>query len=382
MLRLEDLLHPLSLSEFFETYWGKRPCFVQGDRDRLSGLMNWHALNQLLIYNRLDFPRIRLAKKGETGLASNAKFVNYQPQTLGPPLPKIDFSKLNELLLDGSTLVVDAVDQALPSVQELTRGLEREISEYVHANAYASFKSISGFGLHRDNHEVFILQLEGTKSWTVFSGQPSKPKIEDTPLWEGIVSPGGFLYVPSGFWHDAVTHEEPSLHITLSAYRRTSQDFLNWICTRRLTKPSDYVPTNCNSERKREYLDQLKTELNSLLMESLLEEFLINENAEAKSSNASSLPFIHPKRNLFDAGVRIRCLLPRRIKFSVSNDGIEFVGLGKPWRFERNASAAIELVLGGEWIFASDFLTEFLGGNEEAEALLRQLIVDGLVEVS
>jgi hypothetical protein len=53
---------------------------------------------------------------------------------------------------------------------------------------------------------------------------PATPPILDIVLEEGDV-----LYVPKGFWHYAVSTEEPSLHLTLAMFVRTGIDFLNWL---------------------------------------------------------------------------------------------------------------------------------------------------------
>jgi ribosomal protein L16 Arg81 hydroxylase len=82
-----------------------------------------------------------------------------------------------------------------------------------------------GFAAHVDTHDVFVLQLHGTKEWHIgkaanelpLSSEPRKPtSLVD---YERIVlRPGDMLYLPRGVPHEAVTSASSSLHLTVGIH--------------------------------------------------------------------------------------------------------------------------------------------------------------------
>ncbi|EGM69755.1 hypothetical protein SOHN41_02237 [Shewanella sp. HN-41] len=75
----------------------------------------------------------------------------------------------------------------------------------------ASFATPSGgVGPHVDNYDVFIIQGEGERRWTVGDntpqqrrgGNPNSPLVEDfTPIIDVVLEKGDMLYIPPGFPH-------------------------------------------------------------------------------------------------------------------------------------------------------------------------------------
>ena len=158
--------------------------------------------------------------------------------------------------LTGSTAVQNHADQVSPSLRHLCCWIARVTDIIANTNLYLTGPATQGFALHQDNQDVFILQLGGSKRWTVYEN-PSLPKpfekilVRDkTPgarpdelskySWEdeyaraGLskhstaedlmgqastfnLNPGDVLYVPRGFPHYAETTDDlGSLHITMS----------------------------------------------------------------------------------------------------------------------------------------------------------------------
>ncbi|NET58882.1 MAG: cupin, partial [Symploca sp. SIO2E6] len=116
-------------------------------------------------------------------------------------------------------------------------------------NAYCSWPGRQGFSSHYDTHEVFILQVDGTKKWQVFGDTVKYPLPEQKSSFlvppEGepdvscILNPGDVLYIPRGHWHYAMALDEPSLHLTLGVHCQTGIDFLEWLVSE-LTKQEEW----------------------------------------------------------------------------------------------------------------------------------------------
>lgn len=123
----------------------------------------------------------------------------------------------------GATVVVNAIHRRSAPVARLCRNLEAELHQPVGANYYLTPRQAQGFRSHVDDHDVFILQLYGSKQWRIGSPRYELPlagsqrdtscKIVD-PV-DFTVETGDVLYIPRGFPHEAVTSTASSLHLTV-----------------------------------------------------------------------------------------------------------------------------------------------------------------------
>jgi hypothetical protein len=126
-------------------------------------------------------------------------------------------------------------------------------------NLYFTPKGSHAFEAHFDWMESFILQIYGSKNWTLYAlgGQNEIASLDPFPLpfpsqkfkpsaemlinpAHILLSPGDVLYVPSGLIHEASTQDldEESLHLTFGveidpAYTWTGLIFL---CTKHLER--------------------------------------------------------------------------------------------------------------------------------------------------
>jgi ribosomal protein L16 Arg81 hydroxylase len=121
-----------------------------------------------------------------------------------------------------------------------------------HVNCYYSPDG-RGYGLHFDTHPVWILQVAGSKHWTV-SHEPAvvdppfnvifppgrdriklpwitldRPDVTDPAHFMDVrLDPGDVLYMPAGCWH-AARAEGPSLALTVAMGRIGTLDLFNVI---------------------------------------------------------------------------------------------------------------------------------------------------------
>ncbi|MFE3866229.1 JmjC domain-containing protein [Streptomyces goshikiensis] len=86
-------------------------------------------------------------------------------------------------LAESASLVINGIGQIHPPVREAAAGLERFFRTPVQVNAYASWTAEEGFGTHWDDHDVVVLQLEGSKRWKVYG--PTR----QTPAWRDAATP-------------------------------------------------------------------------------------------------------------------------------------------------------------------------------------------------
>ncbi|MBI3515026.1 MAG: hypothetical protein HY060_13335 [Proteobacteria bacterium] len=215
---LAALLDPVSPTVFFRDYWEEKPLLVRRNRpDYYAPLLSTGQIEQLI--TATDLPPSTLT-------VANAD-VPLSASDLARADSTLDIVKVHQLFAAGATLVLQEAHKWVAPLAALCRILERDISAPFQTNLYMTPAGGRGFETHYDTHDVFVLQIEGTKAWTIFDspvrlplrGQPFDPALH--PVGAATLScqlePGDFLYIPRGYLHQARSGDATSLHATLGA---------------------------------------------------------------------------------------------------------------------------------------------------------------------
>jgi hypothetical protein len=126
------------------------------------------------------------------------------------------------------TLVFNTMEGELDDdTHDVVEHLAIALRSQVQVNAYLSRGVAPGFGLHWDDHDVLVTQLEGRKYWEVH--HPAQigavrhfvPDDEIGPVaWSGILEPGYALWIPRGWSHAVKGFDgESSVHLTFGVKR-------------------------------------------------------------------------------------------------------------------------------------------------------------------
>ena len=184
---------------FAEHFWSLRPVVFHSLRP-FSDLLSGDAISDLL-ERSVRRPHFRMVRDGSTLPAH--RFT--ESVRLGGMMTDdvADVDGIGREFATGATLVLQSLERVHPPLREFARALEAEISHPVQTNAYLSPPSASALARHSDNHDVFVVQVEGSKSWDV-------DELGQIELAEGDV-----LYMPRGCAHSASTNERHSLHLTI-----------------------------------------------------------------------------------------------------------------------------------------------------------------------
>lgn len=227
---LSALLHPLTASEFFAHLERNEPLAVhraEGHDARLQGLPALASLDALLAAwpsaVEVHLPDLRdEASSMQTGTGEALGFFRE-----GMGLLFSDAQVLSPVLADW--------------LQRIRRDLGLSALTYGRCLVYAT-PAGKGTAPHFDQNINFILQLHGTKTWTLAPnthvrspltrhviGQPADPELStyiDRPLPPSMpedvasyeLKPGSLLFVPRGCWHSTEAHEDAlSLNFTFTA---------------------------------------------------------------------------------------------------------------------------------------------------------------------
>jgi hypothetical protein len=228
---LDYLLHPVVAAEFLSVNWEEEPLLIsRGNGEYYASLPGLDDVEELITATsagRLRSPQdvgaIRSSQNGNLSKLDIPLVANGMP----------DIQGVYRAYSDGYTIVVNGVHRRSAAVAGLSRALESALHHPIGANLYLTPRDGQGFPPHVDTHDVFILQLHGSKEWHV--GRP----FMDLPLISAdhgpltlsdfrkfTLTPGDALYLPRGFPHEALTSNSSSLHLTVGIHTYRWLDFM------------------------------------------------------------------------------------------------------------------------------------------------------------
>lgn len=225
---LHSVLAPLTLETFFSQYWEREPLHIdRGEATHFAKLLKPHHIEQMLSTQRLFYPAVQLTQSDRNISADS--YCDDSQQIV--PL------RLLALHAEGATLVISHAQNYLPGLSTLCRHSSSSLQMPSQANVYLSPPGQQGFNPHYDTHDVFILQVSGSKTFNFYSGGATLPfehqKHDPAQSRAGTktsavtLQPGHSLYIPRGVVHDAQAHSDaPSLHITLGVFPVTVNQLL------------------------------------------------------------------------------------------------------------------------------------------------------------
>jgi ribosomal protein L16 Arg81 hydroxylase len=244
-ISLKSLVWPVGEEEFRARHWERSPLIVHRADPAYYGDL----------FTLEDFDRSVMRGRGyvKTAEATAKKQAKHQGTNA---------SVLERLLSDmreGHTLILDGLQDFDPRLGQLCRVLGQEIGARFQTNLYLTPPNGKGFTPHWDNHDVFVLQVMGSKHWKVEKTRRLLPEKDGQIEEEGrelrgdlhsfTLQQGDMVYIPRGFVHAAECGSESSLHITLGIYPSTWDELLTAVIKAatlrdenlRLTLPFGYM---------------------------------------------------------------------------------------------------------------------------------------------
>lgn len=386
---LGRLLCGMDVEEFIASYYGIRDFHRQSASEDFRDLIDWPALNSILRFHRLEWPRIRLSRSGEAIPLSD--YTQEVVRRNGPPYRKLVPARLQRILSAGATLVLDRVDLLHEPVSRAAYDLERTFDAPVFVNLYASWGGANGFELHWDDHDVIVVQIDGVKEWTVAGPTRKWPLYKDLtatarPAGDGattlLMEPGASLYLPHGWWHSARPTGRPSLHLTFGVDQSNGIDLLTWAVDRLRDDElfRKRLPLHAAGPLRRQHLAELRERVLRFLDDpDLLDEFHVYESGRSEALPEYSLPTMRAD------GEMVRWLAPRAVLMPRPDGaGIVLHANGKRITLKSRAEVFLkELMASRELVLAGFEPAEKYGmSHGDLESLLEELLRLGIVSFS
>ena len=220
---------------FGSDIWGRTLLLSRADRlpQSFADLLDAEAVDELVSRRGLRTPFLRVAKDGTT-LADRA-FTAGAGVGAGVT-DQVSDDALVRLFADGATLVLQGLHRLWPPLTGFSQDLAAELGHPVQVNAYVTPPQSRGFSDHYDVHDVFVLQIEGEKRWTIhppvhpspLRSQPWTDRRGDVetaarsePVLDEVLRPGDCLYLPRGYLHAATALGGVSTHVTIGIHSWT-----------------------------------------------------------------------------------------------------------------------------------------------------------------
>jgi bifunctional lysine-specific demethylase and histidyl-hydroxylase NO66 len=219
-------LAPFPVDRFVGDYYGVRPLHIaaEGPGDR-AGLMDWARLSDLLeVVPQWSGETLKLIIDSRP--VGTDHYVALRETGRGP-VARPDPGMIEAMMAMGASLVADALEDVAVDLRRLCAMLGARFGAKAGVNAYCSFAGVQAFASHCDPHEVFAVQCEGEKRWRIYANRADQPisgsqssdqaaidAAKGPVLLDVVMRPGDLLYIPRGYYHDAVASSARSLHLT------------------------------------------------------------------------------------------------------------------------------------------------------------------------
>lgn len=214
---LSELLGDVPLTAFLEKHFTRLPFSRPGGARQFRDLLSWTTVENIV---REDKSVLRVVKDG--------KMVS--------DYVKLSMDEIRARHKDGQTLLVRFAEKSDKKLNDLAQDFARSFRTDVDIQLYCTPEGHNAFGWHYDVEEVFILQCQGSKHYTI---RPNtihpNPLVKSIPKDQGYeneksttaiqvtLEEGDWLYIPSGWWHRAETKRE-SMHISIGLMPRSALD--------------------------------------------------------------------------------------------------------------------------------------------------------------
>ncbi|MFI0914209.1 cupin domain-containing protein [Streptomyces abikoensis] len=321
----------------------------------VRGLMTWDDLDGILATHRLESPRLRLSRDGQTlALRDYTEPVTTRRHTVWHRLHP---AQLHARLAEGASLTLDSIDELHRPLAHVAEDLERAFRTRLQANLYASWTAVEGFGTHWDDHDVVVLQLDGAKRWRIYGPTRSYPLDRDTeepvpptsePIADLVLRPGDLLYVPRGWWH-AVSADQGtrSLHVTYGLQPHTPTNLIAWIGEKLLAHEEFRadLPRLAPPGEQAAFLARIRKLLDEQFDDPhLLTRYTADRDAQALGRMSPSLPYLTEVPAI--PGVRVWMTTARAV-LTVTEDAVRLAAGGTVYEFAPAAGPALRALVNG-----------------------------------
>ncbi|MGD1919812.1 MAG: cupin domain-containing protein [Pleurocapsa sp.] len=384
------IVNPITLENFFQEYWEEKPLYISRNQtDYYQQLFSVNDVDRVLHHSHMSYPEIRVVENQQELLP--AKYTKDQNN--------LNLNQLYKAYYEDHTLVINGLNKFWHPLAVFCSDLQNFLHHNVVANMYLSPPNSKGLHPHYDTHDVFVLQVEGSKKWEVHSPIQATPLLNSfqpvipeqqlgKPLYSVSLEAGDLLYIPRGYIHHAATNESFSLHLTIGIYPTQWIDLISnalLAVSQNNRQFRKALPVNyLNSEEKYKNLKLGLQELTKALADKasieetieLLCDRFIRESTPIPDGHFSQINQIN--NITLDTKVVKRSNMPCRLIDKISSVSLQFPGnsINGPKSYE----LAMQYIAKTTTSFSVKSLPDSLKEDKKIN-LIRRLIRGGLLKI-
>jgi hypothetical protein len=381
------LIAPVTREAFLERFYEQDALIAnRGEPGRYADLLTLDKLDHFIASANL--------REGMVDLASQKNRI--ARDTYVDDRGRISSVGIAENYLRGATVILPHLHESMFNLGEFCRSLEEVFSCHVQTNIYLTPRigsdgtSNQGFPPHYDNHDVFVMQIAGTKAWRLY-GVPVETPYRGEEFQLGRHEPGEVtkefrleagdcVYIPRGLMHDAENvGEAPSLHITVGLITKTWADLLLESISElalsepgfRRSLPAGFAGREFDRELARRHFDELTRLIATKASMDSAFDLLADNFVRARKPNVAG---VIASAHILAPGGRFK--RRRFLPWNVADDEgkLVLIGPGGDLDFKTEDGDALELALSGAPFSASDLPCE------DPDDLVRTLWAAGFLE--
>ncbi len=366
---------------FFEKHWNRAPLLRAAlendgafddlasldDLDNMVASLGLHASNLRMVARGRTLPVVAYTVPPGNKSRSSERLVS------GP--------LVYERFEEGATIVLESLHRYWSPLTDFCRDLELSLGHRLQVNAYITPPGSQGFDVHRDTHDVFVLQVSGSKHWIVYDRDDPELALIDEEIESGSA-----LYIPKGFPHAASADWRASAHLTVGILTHDSIDIVREVAKLAEQEPAfnERLPREATTDPAElraaveQHVDDLRTWLDGIDLERLTQRV-------ARRIMSTSQPIVHGQLRQLAMLDEIEAQTPivRRRGATCAlfpGDGSLKVLLSdRELEMPLAAEPAMEEVAGRHHLHVLD-LHEYLT-PESALVLVKRLIREGLLQI-
>jgi ribosomal protein L16 Arg81 hydroxylase len=225
---LEDLVG--DTEKFFAETWRRRPMVHHG-ADVITSLISEREIWESVDCGLLVRPYFVAFNEGVRSALSE---ITKPREVVGHKIPGyVNAEQVKQDFADGGTFKLNQPEHWLRAFHDLVESLGEELDAELETYVFLSPPDRKAIETHMDGSHVFVLQVAGSKDWTVglldeeslsvsdrYRGRPLTPETS----FEVTLHPGDVLYMPHGSPHHAVARGGNSIHVAVTVEEPTPGD--------------------------------------------------------------------------------------------------------------------------------------------------------------
>jgi ribosomal protein L16 Arg81 hydroxylase len=378
---LGRLIGPERVDEFFARVYEREALVVaHNEPARFEGLLSIDTVDRIVTSTDLREGQLDLADASR-GLSRD----NYLDAS-----GYVDRGAVADHHRGGATIILQQAHQLDATLGAFCRGLEYIFCSHVQTNLYLTPPNAQGFKTHFDNHDVFVIQIEGEKAWRLYDKPIEVPfrgegfKADEHKVGalreSFVLKAGDCAYVPRGLMHDAsASGDGPSLHITVGLITRTWADLVleavSEVALRspelRRSLPVGYALSGFDRTQARQTLAELSGLLAREMKLDPAFDFLADTFIRSRGANNRGSVRDAARPVLADERFVLQSFAPFRL--AEDGDTLALIGPGGELDYKPEQRAALERALSGAVFTPADL------ADEDASNMVAKLVAFGLV---